>query len=62
MNWGSWQAFWAMGGYGGYVWGAYAAVAVVVVGELIALRGRLARARRNAFGAARRTGARSGRS
>ena len=29
MNWGSWDAFWAMGGYGLYVWGSYA-VAVAV--------------------------------
>jgi heme exporter protein D len=48
MNWGSWQAFWAMGGYGGYVWGAYGTVALVVLVESFAVRGRLARARRKA--------------
>jgi heme exporter protein D len=54
MSWGSWQAFWAMGGYGGYVWGAYATVALVVLGEAMFVRARLARARRNAAGTRKR--------
>lgn len=38
MNWGSWAAFWEMGGRGFYVWGAYLISAVCIVGELLALR------------------------
>ena len=36
MNWGSWSAFWAMGGHGLYVWGAYF-VAVAVIATEIAM-------------------------
>ena len=32
--------FFAMGGYGLYVWGAYGVTALVIVGELVALRAR----------------------
>ncbi|PWT76699.1 MAG: heme exporter protein CcmD [Proteobacteria bacterium] len=34
MNWGSTEAFFAMGGYGLYVWGAYAVTTVCIAGEL----------------------------
>ncbi|MFO7190100.1 MAG: heme exporter protein CcmD [Pseudomonadota bacterium] len=54
MEWGSWSAFWAMGGYGAYVWGSYAVTAVVMIAELVLVRRRhraaregLKRARRN---------------
>lgn len=40
MNWGSWDAFWAMGGYGLYVWGSYAMVAAVLAVEIWMLRSR----------------------
>ena len=38
MHWGSWDAFWAMGGYALYVWGSYAATLLLVVMEIILLR------------------------
>ncbi|OGB23092.1 MAG: heme exporter protein CcmD [Burkholderiales bacterium RIFCSPLOWO2_02_FULL_57_36] len=38
MNWGSWSNFFQMGGYGLYVWGSVAMTAVLVVGEVGALR------------------------
>jgi len=38
--WGSWEAFWAMGGYGLYVWGSYAMAVVVAVIEIWQLRTR----------------------
>jgi len=37
MNWGSWSAFWHMGGYGLYVWGSYAVTLICVVGEILLL-------------------------
>jgi heme exporter protein D len=40
MNWSSWSDFVAMGGYGLYVWGSFGMTAIVVVGELVALRSR----------------------
>ena len=40
MNWASAADFWAMGGYGFYVWGSYAALVVVIAGELWLLRAR----------------------
>ena len=40
MNWGSAQAFFAMGGYGLYVWGAYGVAAACILLELWALRRR----------------------
>lgn len=45
VNWGSAEAFFAMGGYGFYVWSAYAVTAVCLVGEslLVAKRHRDAR-------------------
>ncbi|TCS73306.1 heme exporter protein D [Sulfuritortus calidifontis] len=38
MEWGSWEAFWAMGGYGLYVWGSFAVTALVIVIEVVQLR------------------------
>ena len=35
MEWGSWAAFWAMGGKGAYVWGSYGVTALVIVLEVI---------------------------
>ncbi len=41
MNWGSWDAFFAMGGYGLYVWGSYIVTGVAIAAEvLLALRRR----------------------
>ncbi len=37
MNWGSLDAFLAMGGYGFYVWGSYAMTAVLLAVEVILL-------------------------
>lgn len=45
MNWGSAEAFFAMGGYGRFVWGAYAVTLALMLVEpaLAALRYRAAR-------------------
>jgi len=40
MNWGSPEAFFAMGGYALYVWGSYAVAAACIVAELWLLRRR----------------------
>jgi heme exporter protein D len=40
MNWSNLAEFAAMGGYGLYVWGAFGVTAVVMLGEMLALRGR----------------------
>jgi heme exporter protein D len=40
VNWGSWDAFWAMGGYGLYVWGSYAVAVAVAAVEIWQLRAR----------------------
>ena len=40
MNWGSWDAFWAMGGYSLYVWGSYAVAVAVAAIEIWQLRAR----------------------
>ena len=40
MNWSNWSEFVAMGGYGFYVWGSFGVSAVVIVGEMLALRAR----------------------
>ena len=40
MHWDSLASFLEMGGYAGYVWGAYLVTAVVIVVEIMALRGR----------------------
>jgi heme exporter protein D len=45
MNFGE---FLAMGGYGFYVWGSYAACALAIAAEIVAVRARLAAARRAA--------------
>lgn len=45
MNWGSPEAFFAMGGYGRFVWGSYAVTALLMLVEpvMAALRYRAAR-------------------
>jgi heme exporter protein D len=58
MTWGSWQAFWAMGGYGLYVWGSYVMVALVLAIEIWQLMSR----RRAAELEVERDGARARRS
>jgi heme exporter protein D len=40
MNWGSLDAFLAMGGYGLYVWGSYAVTFVLIAAEIALLRAR----------------------
>ncbi|MNC92974.1 Heme exporter protein D (CcmD) [compost metagenome] len=40
MNWGSLDAFLAMGGYGLYVWGSYAVTFVLMALEVVLLRAR----------------------
>ena len=40
MNWGSWDAFWSMGGYGLYVWGSYAMTVIVLAFEVRQLKSR----------------------
>ena len=40
MNWGSWDAFWSMGGYGLYVWGSYAMAAIIIAIEIRQLKSR----------------------
>jgi len=45
MNWGSWSAFWEMGGRGFYVWGAYGMATLCLVLEIAALRARRRKAR-----------------
>ncbi|HEX6003620.1 MAG TPA: heme exporter protein CcmD [Burkholderiales bacterium] len=40
MNWGSVDAFLAMGGYGLYVWGSYAVTFLAIAIEIAVLRGR----------------------
>ena len=40
MNWGSWDAFWSMGGYGLYVWGSYAMTVIVLAFEVGQLKSR----------------------
>ena len=42
--------FLSMGGYGFYVWGSYAACALARAAEIVAVRARLAAARRAAGG------------
>jgi len=40
VNWGSWDAFWSMGGYGLYVWGSYAMAAIIIAIEIRQLKSR----------------------
>jgi heme exporter protein CcmD len=44
MTWGSWSAFWSMGGHPGFVWGAYGVTVAVLGAELVLLRARRQRA------------------
>jgi heme exporter protein D len=37
MSWGSWEAFWAMGGYGLYVWASYGVTLAVIATEVWSL-------------------------
>lgn len=37
MNWGSLEAFLAMGGYALYVWGSYAVAAALMIVEVVLL-------------------------
>ncbi len=54
----SMSEFLAMGGYGFYIWGAYLVTALVIAGELIALRARRHAAEALAADAARTKDAR----
>jgi len=40
MNWGSWDAFFAMGGYGLYVWGSYIVTGLAIGVEVLLVRRR----------------------
>jgi heme exporter protein D len=40
VTWGSWDAFWSMGGYGLYVWGSYGMVVAVLAIEIWQLKSR----------------------
>jgi heme exporter protein D len=40
VTWGSWDAFWSMGGYGLYVWGSYGMVVAVLAIEIWQLKTR----------------------
>lgn len=40
MTWGSAAEFFAMGGHAPFVWGSFGVTALVIVGELLALRAR----------------------
>jgi heme exporter protein D len=57
MSWGSWDAFWAMGGYGLYVWGSYAVTALLMAAEVVQVRRRRRAAREDLL---RLRGARNG--
>ena len=35
MEWGSWSAFWSMGGNAPFVWGSYAVTALLIAAELV---------------------------
>jgi heme exporter protein D len=48
MNWGSAEAFWAMGGHGFFVWGSYAVTAVLMLVEGLLVLQRHRQARRDA--------------
>ena len=37
MNWGSSEAFFAMGGYALYVWGSYGVTFLLIVAEILSL-------------------------
>jgi heme exporter protein D len=38
MNWGSLDAFLAMGGYGTYVWGSYGVTILCIILEILSLK------------------------
>jgi heme exporter protein D len=38
IYWNSWSDFFAMGGYGLYVWGSVSMTAILLVGEVAAVR------------------------
>ncbi len=40
MSWGSAAEFFAMGGRGWYVWSSFGVTALILVGEMLALRAR----------------------
>jgi len=40
VTWGSWEAFWSMGGYALFVWGSYAMALAVLATEIWQLRTR----------------------
>jgi heme exporter protein D len=40
LNWGGAAEFFAMGGRGFYVWSSFGVTALILLGELLALRGR----------------------
>lgn len=40
MNWGSWSAFWEMGGYAEYIWGSFGVTVLTIALELWFLRAR----------------------
>jgi heme exporter protein D len=44
MNWGSLDAFLAMGGYGFYVWGSYGVTALCILLEIVSLKSKKQRA------------------
>lgn len=46
MNWGSAEAFFAMGGYGGFVWGSYAVTLLLMLVEPVLAARRYRAARR----------------
>lgn len=56
MNWGSVDAFFAMGGYGLYVWGSYAVTFALIVAEIVMLRMRRRAVLNELENAARRRG------
>jgi heme exporter protein D len=58
MIWDSWSDLIAMGGYARYVWGSFAVVALMIVGEQVSLAARR-RAAAHAVRALREDGARS---
>ena len=40
MEWGSWSAFWSMGGNGVFVWGSYAVTFGCIIAELVLVKRR----------------------
>jgi heme exporter protein D len=48
MVWGSWDAFWAMGGYAAFVWGSYGVTVAALAAEIWLARRRRRLAREEA--------------